>query len=220
MTLPRANRTNRRVSLDQIVEAAAELIAEEGFDALTMRRLADRCGVGVMTLYGYVRTKEDILGALADRVLGDLELPPGAGGSWQAEVAGVFRSLHQILLEHPAVARIAVTQPIDGLAAYRGAEVVLGALRRAGFSPEASVNAFEVLVSFSAGFTMRQFAFDTPGAVTPDRFRRMADLPAEDFPHMVELAPVFAARQLQRRFDDSLAMVLEGIAASRGGMTP
>ncbi|MDQ1499034.1 MAG: hypothetical protein QOI86_2374, partial [Actinomycetota bacterium] len=73
----------------------------------------------------------------------------------------------------------------------------------------------EVLVCFTAGFTLRQIAFDAPEKIAPDRLRRVAGLPADEFPHIVEMAPIFAARSLQRRFDDALNMVLRGIAADR-----
>jgi AcrR family transcriptional regulator len=217
MTVARKSRANRLLSLDQVIDAAAELIADEGFDALTMRRLAESCGVGVMTLYGYVRTKEEILAAVANRFLGEVELPSGSGDSWQDEVAAVFRSVHEMWLEHPELAQIAVTQPIDGLAAYRGAEVVLAALRRGGFGPEETVDAFEVLVCFTAGFTLRQLAFGAPTAIAPARLRSVTGLPAGEFPHLVELAPVFAARNVQRRFDDALEIVLRGIAQRGDG---
>ena len=59
----------RGLTLDSIVGAALELIREEGFPALSMRKLADRCGVGAMTLYGYVRTKDELLGLIADDLL-------------------------------------------------------------------------------------------------------------------------------------------------------
>jgi AcrR family transcriptional regulator len=213
MNVPERGRRNRRLTLEQVVDAAVELIREDGFDGLTMRRLAERCGVGVMTLYGYVRTKEEILGALSDRFLADLELPPASASSWQAQVAVVFRSVHEVWLAHPELAQIAIVQPIDSLAAYRGAEFVLGALRRAGFGPEEAVDAFEVLVCFTAGFTLRQLAFDTPATSAPKRLRSLAGLPGDDFPNLVELAPIFAARTVQRRFDDALEVVLRGLSA-------
>jgi len=217
MTAARRVRADRLLSLDQVIDAAAELIADEGFGALTMRRLAERCGVGVTTLYGYVRTKEDLLAAVANRFFGQVELPSGPGDSWQGEVAAVFRSVHEIWLEHPELAQIAVTQPIDGLAAYRGAEVVLAALRRGGFDPEEAVDAFEVLVCFTAGFTLRQLAFGASSAIAPDRLRSLTGLPVGEFPQLVELAPVFAARNVQRRFDDALGIVLRGIAQDSDG---
>ena len=217
MAAPERVRRNRRLTLEQVVDAAAELIREDGFDGLTMRRLAERCGVGVMTLYGYVRTKEEILGALSDRFMAELQLPPASvsKSKWQAQVAAVFRSVHEVWLAHPEMAQIAVAQPMDSLAAYRGAEVVLGALRRAGFAPEEAVDAFEVLVCFTAGFTLRQLAFDAPATSAPKRLHALAALPGEEFPNIVELAPVFAARNVQRRFDDALGVVLRGLSAGR-----
>src|SRR5438132_8355656 len=106
----RSRRTGaRRLTLDAIVDAAAALIDAEGFQALTMRRIAEECGVGVMTLYGYVRTKEEILGALSDRLLGEVELPSKRGRPWTARVADVFRSVHRVFSAHPELAQIATT---------------------------------------------------------------------------------------------------------------
>jgi TetR/AcrR family tetracycline transcriptional repressor len=220
MSVPERRPRSRRLTLAQVVDAAAELIREEGFDGLTMRQLAERCGVGVMTLYGYVRTKEEILRALSDRFMADLELPAASASSWQAQVAVVFRSVHEVWLAHPEMAQIAVAQPLDSLAAYRGAEVVLGALRRAGFGPEETVDAFEVLVCFTAGFTLRQLAFDAPATSAPKRLRRLAGLPGDDFPNIVALAPLFAARTVQRRFDDAFDVVLRGLSAGRDEGAP
>jgi AcrR family transcriptional regulator len=62
-----------------VIDAAAGLVAEPGYAGLTMRALARRCGVPTMTLYRHVRDKEDLLGALADRVLGELALPAAPG---------------------------------------------------------------------------------------------------------------------------------------------
>jgi AcrR family transcriptional regulator len=62
-----------------VIDAAAGLVAEYGYAGLTMRALARRCGVPTMTLYRHVRDKEDLLGALADRVLGELALSAAPG---------------------------------------------------------------------------------------------------------------------------------------------
>jgi hypothetical protein len=70
-------------------------------------------------------------------------------------------SVHRVFSAHPELAQIATTQPIDGLAAYRGAEVVLAALRQAGFGDEEAVAAFDALVCYTAGFTRHQVALET-----------------------------------------------------------
>jgi AcrR family transcriptional regulator len=198
--------------LEAIVDAAAAVIAAEGFEALTMRRLADECGVGVMTLYGYVRTKEEILAALSDRLLGEVELPPAAGQPWTEQVADLFRSVHRVFSAHPELAQIATTQPLDGLAAYRGAEAVLAALRRAGFSDEEAVVAFDALVCYTAGFTSRQIALET-GTTPSHRLRRLHQLSEDDFPNLVTLAPLFVSPRYDERFEEGLAMLIDGLAS-------
>ncbi|MFC6489493.1 TetR/AcrR family transcriptional regulator [Nitratireductor sp. GCM10026969] len=47
-----------------ITEAALELIARHGFEAMSMRRLAARVGVQAAAVYRYFPTKEDLLYAL------------------------------------------------------------------------------------------------------------------------------------------------------------
>ena len=49
----------------------------EGFDALSMRRLAAELDAGTMTLYHYVRTKDELLALVNDAVMGELIVPPG-----------------------------------------------------------------------------------------------------------------------------------------------
>lgn len=208
---------SRRLTLEAIVDAAAALIDAEGFEALTMRRIAEECGVGVMTLYGYVRTKEEILGALSDRLLAEVELPTESDQPWTEQVAGVFRSVHLVFSAHPELAQITATQPIDGLAAYRGAEVVLGALRRAGFEDEEAVSAFDALVCYTAGFTQRQIAFETPTIPSADRLSRLHHLPAADFPNLVALGPLFVSPRLDQRFEDGLALLIDGLASRLEG---
>src|SRR5438552_10796585 len=108
----------RDLARDDVIDAAAALVAERGYAGLSMRTLAERCGVATMTLYRHVRTKEDLLGALADRALGELDLPAPGSLTWQDEIATVFRSMHDLLLAHPDLVDIAAKQHVAGEAAY------------------------------------------------------------------------------------------------------
>ena len=53
----------RRLSL---VQAAYEVIAEQGFEGLRTRTVADRVGVNIATLHYYFPTKEALIGGLAE----------------------------------------------------------------------------------------------------------------------------------------------------------
>ncbi|MFG2868471.1 TetR/AcrR family transcriptional regulator [Streptomyces sp. NPDC048338] len=56
------------LSLDRVVAAAVEVADAEGLDSLSMRRVADRLGVGTMTLYRYVPGKAVLFDVMVDRV--------------------------------------------------------------------------------------------------------------------------------------------------------
>ena len=53
-------RSEPPLSRERIVATAVELLDDQGFDGLTMRRLADRLGSGVMSLYWHVDNKEEV----------------------------------------------------------------------------------------------------------------------------------------------------------------
>jgi AcrR family transcriptional regulator len=206
----------KRVSLEAIVDTAAEVVAADGFEALTMRRLAERCGIGVMTLYGYVRTKEELLSALADRILGDVEFEAGDDVRWEEQVAGIFRSVRQAFHDHPELARIAALQPIHGISAYRGAEVVFAAFARAGLDHRQAVAAFEALISFTTGFTLREAARASDSPRARDFLSGLGGLSPGEFAHVVSVAGLLATRDADQQFEDGLALVIAGIAALVG----
>src|SRR5271163_4622157 len=62
---------------DQIAAAALRLADSEGLDALSMRRMASELGVGTMTLYYYVRTKDELLSLMHNALAGELLVPGG-----------------------------------------------------------------------------------------------------------------------------------------------
>lgn len=50
-----------------MIEAAARLLAESGYEALTTNRIAERAGVSIGTLYEFFPDKETIVAVLAER---------------------------------------------------------------------------------------------------------------------------------------------------------
>ena len=60
-----------RFTREQIAKTALALADSEGFEALSMRRVAEALGAGTMTLYYYVRTKEDLLALVEDALMGE-----------------------------------------------------------------------------------------------------------------------------------------------------
>src|SRR5689334_4692051 len=60
------------VTRSDIVQQSLAVLDAEGFDRLTMRRIAERLGVQAASLYNHVRNKGELLALLADAISGDL----------------------------------------------------------------------------------------------------------------------------------------------------
>jgi AcrR family transcriptional regulator len=210
MTNPSSRSAATGLTFEAIVDAADAIVAEEGFDALSMRRLAARCGVGAMTLYGYVRTKEDVLGALANRLMSEIELPDDDDQPWDRQVAAVFGSVRLVFLEHPELLPIAANQRLEGAGVYRGAELVFAALRRAGLDDQQVVSAFDALTSFTVGSAQRETGLPARDAEALPGIR---ELPADEFANVIDLAGLLMTRDPARSFEAGLELLLQGIAS-------
>lgn len=123
------------VDVDAVVDAALALADEQGLDAVTLRAVAERAGVPVMTLYTYVPGKAELLDCMVDRLRAlqdaDPAGPPGGGG-WQARVEALARAERQLHLAHPWLVRVSTTRPVLGPGATAAYERGLRAFEGAG----------------------------------------------------------------------------------------
>jgi AcrR family transcriptional regulator len=85
----------------QIAEAALAIADTEGFEQVSMRRVAARLHAGTMTLYHYVRTKDDLV-ALMDDVLMEQVLVPSTEFShgWREAISAIARRTRVVFRRH------------------------------------------------------------------------------------------------------------------------
>jgi len=104
------NEKEAGLSRGRLVSEALGLIQEEGLDALSMRRLADRLKVKAASLYWHVRDRRELLELLAESILGTVG-PARSRPDWRSSVLDALKALgervaaqkdaNQILLEVP-----------------------------------------------------------------------------------------------------------------------
>lgn len=66
LTVQERRERHRETLRSDLIEAARQLVQEEGYDGLTIRKLARRVGYAPMSVYSYFADKQDILLALAE----------------------------------------------------------------------------------------------------------------------------------------------------------
>lgn len=72
----------REATIERIVDTALQLLEREGFEALTIQRLAKELGYAVGALYRYFRSKDALLVALLHRIMDRVGEDMSAGLEW------------------------------------------------------------------------------------------------------------------------------------------
>jgi AcrR family transcriptional regulator len=71
--MPKVSEQHRSDRRDQIVTAAWQCVAREGFHKTTMADVIRESGLSAGAVYGYFRSKDDIIAAIADRAVGTVD---------------------------------------------------------------------------------------------------------------------------------------------------
>lgn len=110
-TPPGERRT--RITREELAATAVRIADTEGYEALSMRRLAQELGVGTMSLYHYVRNKDELLALLHDELMGEVVLPPGEvlPAEWRAALRTIAHRTRAALLRHPWILDVGVDPP-------------------------------------------------------------------------------------------------------------
>jgi TetR/AcrR family transcriptional regulator, tetracycline repressor protein len=150
--MPAARGRPPRLSRERIVDAALALIDRVGVDGLTMRALAKDLGVDPMAVYRHVRDKDDLLAAMCDQLLGDLD-PLEPEGEWEPQFRRLGQQILERLLERPSLVPVLARAPITP-AAVVVARDVIELLARGGFPPRLAVGAADALLSHVLGHAL------------------------------------------------------------------
>src|SRR3954454_13663011 len=93
---------------EKIVDAALTLLERDGMQGLSMRKLAPELGTGAASLYWHVGDKEELLGLLLDRIVGEAEVPDPDPGNWQEQMKELGRESRRLLQRHRDAAQISM----------------------------------------------------------------------------------------------------------------
>jgi AcrR family transcriptional regulator len=100
----------QRVSVDEVVSAAIAVADEDGLTAFSMRKVADRLGLKLMSIYTYVPCRAELIGLMIDEVAGEQPLSPHEG-SLRQRLAGVARQLWDEFHRHPWLLQVENSRP-------------------------------------------------------------------------------------------------------------
>lgn len=188
-----------------------KLLREDGLDAVSMRRVADRLGVAPNSIYAHVADKAALVDELIDAMLGGVPTPTDDG--WRARIERVMRDSRRELLRHPDLVPFALVRQSVGPNALRLGEVSLSALREAGLEGPAAVTGLQVLLVHTIGSA----AFETGRAQDPEpaaRRRRGRERAADFGGVTAELSEPISRWSGDEVFERGLGWLLDGLVST------
>jgi len=214
-------RERTRLDREKVLETAVELADEIGLESLTMRKLADRLGVGAMTIYHYVSSKEEIVDGMVEIVFAEIEKPP-SGVDWKDAIRRRCISARAVLNRHPWAAPMLESRTAPGPANLSHHDAVIGCLRDGGLSPQLTAHAYAILDSFVYGFAFEEATLPAGGG---EGFAEIAEefaahFPADVYPHLAELTFDHVLRpgyNFGDSFEFGLDLIIQGLDRAAKG---
>jgi TetR/AcrR family tetracycline transcriptional repressor len=151
------SRPKKSLNRAAIVEEALLLLDEEGMDALSMRKLASRLGVEAMSLYNHISNKSELLDAIHEHLLGQLQQSLAAGLSsnsqvpWQSVAQGLTHGFLTLLKKHPHAIALFGTRSAISPGSLGFVDQCIQVLLKAGLSAGESLMVFQTLFCFTLG---------------------------------------------------------------------
>ena len=212
---PRAVR--EPLSSQRIVDAGLRLVQQEGFDALTMRRIAAMLHATPGALYAHVQDKQELddlmLGALCARV----HLPVPDPDRWQAQATEVCAQLRDQYLEHPGIWRATLAAAPSTPDTMRIMEGLLAIFTAGGVPLKDAAWAIDAALQYIGAYSvtvLRRTPSGTPAAAEVIRDQitaQLAMLPADLFPITAAHAAELTSGDGHERFDFTLNLLFGGL---------
>jgi AcrR family transcriptional regulator len=193
--------------VDDVVDAACELLDRDGWDKFSIRRVAVSLGVTPAALYQHVPSKEQLLDLVADRYLDELTVP-GSGGDWILALESLLHDLRRLVLRRPLVAHVMLHHQVEGQGSYRIANGVLGMLRDAGFDNSTAVELFTATCTYTLGFALHERTRRAAPLSADDRAQRLSTELAGELPALAAAAGEYAQWWSEAHFSSAVSRVV------------
>lgn len=177
-------KSNLKLTKAKIISRAIELSDKDGFEKLSMRRLADSLDVEAMSLYHYFSSKNELIADMVDELVPALE-SPDCVEDWREAMRNRAHAVRKVFIEHPWLAQQFVSGINTGHSMFLYSDTSIGYLVRAGFSYKMADYAWNMIDSYIYGFNLQaqNFPFE------PSEYQNVAKqylhmIPQSKYPYL------------------------------------
>jgi AcrR family transcriptional regulator len=210
------------ITVDAIIGTAFDIVASEGYEALTMRRVATALETGPASLYAHVVNKDDLDDLLLGRLYAQIELPEPDASAWRQQIASVCTRMRDQYSRYPGISRAALAIVPTNLETLRVNEGMFAIVLAGGVDPQTAAWAIDALTLYVNAYCLETSLRDRQVTRTGDSWvvsrdellRRFAALP-DTFPQSKRYAAELTSGAGHDRFDFTINLILDGLGDHR-----
>jgi AcrR family transcriptional regulator len=210
----RPTRSGQVLSEELIVQTSMRLIEQHGGEALSMRRLGAALGSDATAIYRYFPSKDELLLAVADELIGrSLELFRPTG-NWIGDLRQLAVLVYRRNLAYPRTAVLAASRVTGRPNEIKTVEMMLGIMRGAGFDDAEAVRHYLSFIDLVLAFSALDAAAQSgPGTDSSERAWRSgyASLPPEQYPNIAATFDELLPRLSSSSFPLALELFLTAL---------
>jgi AcrR family transcriptional regulator len=199
------------LSRELIATVALDIADKEGFEAVSMRRIAQQMNVGTMSLYHYVSSKDELIAAMDDAIMGEALLETLPKG-WRRAMTEISRRTHAVFIRHPWALFAMLSTP-PGLNTMRHVEQCLEALNETAMTTKQKFTLLAMVDDFVFGHALRYAAADA----VIDREFATSQLATGAFPRLAEAFGDGRIEVHNARFEQGLGALLDTVVPKATG---
>jgi len=197
----------RSLTTDDIAGAALAVIDRDGLSGLSMRTVAEELGVGTMSLYRYVESREELEDLVVDRAMGTIDVSVSARAAWSTRITTLALRAREAAGAHASVVPLLLTRRHRTIGSLAWGEAVLAALADGGLRGKERTIAFRTILAYVLGAVQAEHL----GALDGDGTAAIAALDPATFPNLTEAARHAPGISADDEFRRGLAIVLRGL---------
>jgi len=205
------------ITVEAIIDTAFGIVASEGYEALTMRRVATALETGPASLYAHVVNKDDLDDLLLGRLYAQIELPEPDPGTWRQQITSVCTQMRDQYSRYPGISGAALAIVPTNLETMRVNEGMFAIVLAGGIDPQTAAWAIDALTLYVNAYCLEASLRDQVTRngdnwiVSRDELlRRFAELPVT-FPQTKRYAAELTSGTGHDRFDFTINLILDGL---------
>lgn len=199
------------IARENIVEAAFRILDEAGLEGVTLRKVACSLGIRAPSLYWHFKSKQALIDAMADAMIGDVARVVPAGQGWRPTLLQIAREFRLAFKARRDGARVYAGTFLATENVLRVGEASIAALVGAGAPVRFAATTAMDLVYYTMGFVIEEQSWPGDGSMEAlgEAFMALAE---ERFPQCWQARDVWSEVDVDTRFEQGIGLMLDGIA--------